>query len=296
MQLNSSDPRLYKERALLYVNAKAFDKALVDIKKAISLDQKNVDYYLVLSDIELQLGKPKESQDALVHALTVSPGNNATLIKLAKLNLILKDYPRTFEFVKKAIDADPVNPQAYFIRGIALLEKGDTNRAVGDLMKAVDQDQEYYDAYMTLGDLFSLRDDPMTASYYLNAIKVNPQSKEALYRLGMYYQENGQFDKAIQTYATLQKFHPDFRNAPYNTGYIYLVYKLDFNKSIEYFNEAIKIDPEYFEAWYNLGYANELLGKYAEAEKDYHQSLKIEVNYPKAVDGLNRLDAMKARK
>jgi tetratricopeptide (TPR) repeat protein len=294
--LNATDPKLYEERSMLYIKSGALDKALTDIKKAISLDQRNVAYYQELSDIELRMGKPQESQDALVHALTLSPNDNSTLIRLAKLNLILKDYPRTFEFIKKALETDAMNPQAYFIRGLAMLEKGDTNRAIGDLMKAVDQDQQYFDAYMTLGDLYSRRDDPMTASYYLNAVKVKPDSKEALYRLGMYYQEDGQFDKAIQTYTTLQKFHPDFRNAPYNIGYIYLVYKQEFNKATGFFNEAIRIDPQYFEAWYNLGYANELMGKYAEAEKDYHQSLKIEVNYPKAVDGLNRLDAMKIRR
>ena len=68
------------------------------------------------------------------------------------------------------------------------------------------------------------------------------------------------------------------------------MYLNDLGKSVEYFTKAILIDPDYFEAWYNRGYANELLGSFDKAKADYKQALSIEVNYPKAVDGLNRLD------
>jgi len=55
---------------------------------------------------------------------------------------VVKEYRATFEDVKKSISLDPVNPQAYFIRAIALLEKGDTVRAVDDLKKVVDRTRD----------------------------------------------------------------------------------------------------------------------------------------------------------
>jgi tetratricopeptide (TPR) repeat protein len=86
-----------------------------------------------------------------------------------------------------------------------------------------------------------------------------------------------------------------FRNAPYNTGYIYLVYRNDFPKAADYFSKAIEVDPAYFEAWFNRGYANELMGKYDQAVSDYKKALQIQVNYPKAIDGLNRIDALRRK-
>lgn len=284
------NPRVYHERARYYYVTRDLDKAVVDVRKAISLNEKEPSFYLTLSDILLLQGKPDESKTVLEKALSLDPGSNKTLLKLAKLNLIMKEYGVCFDYVNKALATEKTNPEAYFIRALGLLEKGDTNRAIGDLMKAVDQDQKYFEGYMQLGDLYALRTDPMTASFYTNAVNIRPTSKEALYKLGMFYQETGEFEKAIEAYGRLMQVDSAFRNAPYNIGYIYLVYLNDLGKSVEYFTKAVLVDPGYFEAWYNRGYAHELMGAFDKAKADYKQALSIEVNYPKAVDGLNRLD------
>jgi tetratricopeptide (TPR) repeat protein len=127
-------------------------------------------------------------------------------------------------------------------------------------------------------------------------LNIRPQSKEAIYMLGLFFQENGQFDKAIATYQNLGKVDTAFREVPYNIGYIYLVYLKDFPRAIPYFTESLKLDPDYYQAYYNRGYAYELMGDYKNAYIDYQKSLKIKVNYDKAVDGLNRLDKVKFRK
>jgi tetratricopeptide (TPR) repeat protein len=287
---NSSDPDLYNKRAKYYILDHEFDKALKDINNAVTLSPANPVYYITLSDIYLLQGQTKNCAEALTKALSLGPRNNEALLKIAKLNLILKEYPATFEYVKKALLVDAFNPQAYFIRAIALLEKGDTVRAADDLKLAVDQDQEYFDAYMELGELYSIRKDKMAADYLRNALNIRPKSKEALYLLGMFYQENEQYDKAIETYATLEKVDTSFRNAPYNTGYIYLVYLKDFQQAVIFFNRAIQRDPGYAEAYFNRGYAYELSGQFDKAYSDYKMTLKLKTNYQKAIDGLNRID------
>jgi tetratricopeptide (TPR) repeat protein len=71
------------------------------------------------------------------------------------------------------------------------------------------------------------------------------------------------------------------------------VYLKDFKKAVQFFTESIKKDPEYAEAYFNRGYAHELAGDYKNAYADYQKSLKIKVNYDKAIEGLNRLDTKK---
>jgi len=231
----------------------------------------------------------------LLKAISIDPRSNPALIRLSKLSLIIKDYNATFDYIKKALQVQPVNPQAYFTRALALLEKGDTALAVEDLKRTVDQDQNFYDAYIELGELYSKRKDPLAADYLKNAINIKPDSREALYMLGMFYQENGKYEEAIKTYATLSKVDTTFKDAPYNTGYIYLVYLHDFTKAATYFTLALKNDPGYIEALFNRGYAYELSGSHAKAYQDYKHLLDLKANYQKAIDGLNRLDKLKAK-
>lgn len=290
------DADLLHARAQFYIGDQSFDKALTDIRKAISLNDRAPAFYLTLSDIYLLTGQPQLCDEALNKALVLGPQDNAVLNKLAKFSLVMKDYPKTYEYVERALAVRKINPTAYFTRSNALLEQGDTLRAVGDLLLAVDQDQGYFEAYVLLGELYAMKNDPMAPAYYNNALNVRPSSKETRYKLGMFYQENGQFEKAVQQYTLIMELDSTFRNAPYNIGYIYLVYINDFPKAIGFFTRAIEADPEYYEAWYNRGYANELTGKTEDAYRDYRQTLRLEVNYLKAIDGLNRLDAAKSKK
>jgi len=293
---NRNNGDLYNRRARLYLNDLQFDKAYQDIRKALSLDENNPSYYITLSDIQLFTGQSQSCLEALNKAIALDPSSREARLKLAKLHLILRNYSATFQVLNGMISQDAFNPQAYFVRAIAFLEKGDTSRAVNDLMKAVDQDQQYFDAYMQLGELFTLKNDPLGEGYLSNALRIRPGNKEALYMLGLYYQNTGRYEKAFQTYDRLSAIAPGFRNAPYNRGYIYLVYLNDFPRAVDEFTKAILIDSGYTDAWFNRGYAQELLGNIPEAYRDFRKTLELDINNEKAIQGLNRLDKVTVRK
>jgi tetratricopeptide (TPR) repeat protein len=290
-----SDPDLLQQRAKYYLIDHQEKLAFADISKAISLSPGSASLYITLSDIYLGMGKPDNCSEALQKAISIEPRNSTALIRLSKLSLILKDYKSTFEYLKKALEVEPHNPQAYFTRGLALLEKGDTVSAVEDFKRTVDQDQGFYDAYVELGELYSMKKDPVAADYLKNALKIRPDSKEALYMLGMFYQESGSYEYALETYARLKKIDSTFKDALFNTGYIYLVYLRDFRKAAGYFTAALQRDPGYIEALFNRGYAYELAGEYSKAYKDYNRVLELRANYQKAIDGLNRIDKLSGK-
>ena len=292
---DAKNPELYHQRARYYMSTHDFDKALKDIRQAISFDPGKGAYYVTLSDIYLLTGKPDNCKESLTKAAEVDPKNTDAKLKLAKLFLIMKDYPNCFTTLRDLFVLDPGNSSGYYTRAIALLEKGDTAKAVSDLQKAVENDQQNYDAYVQLGELYSMKKNALAEMYLKNALNLKPRSKEALYMLGMYYQETGMYDKAIITYRNLSQVDTAFREPSYNIGYIYLVYLKDFPKAITFFTESLKKDPGNYKAWYNRGYAYELAGDYQKASDDYQKTLKLQVNYEKAVAGLNRLDRLKIR-
>jgi len=287
---NDKDPDLYQRRAKVYIAVKEINQALNDINKALQIQPKKAEYYITLSDIYMLMGQPQNCEESLLKALSVDPKNLTANLKLANLYLILKDYRKVNEYVKAVLELDKTNTTVRFTRAMALLETGDTAHAVGDLMDAVRMNPRYFDAYMLLGELFATRHDPLSAGYFNNALRIRPNSKEALYNLGMFYQESGQYFKAIGTYEILARTDTSFRDALYNIGYINLVYLQDYSKAVEYFTKAIAKDPGHAESWYNRGLSYEQLKEYQKAYDDYQKSLKLKVNFDKAIEGLNRLD------
>ena len=287
---DSLDPVVLHERARLYLERGMVNEALGDLARALEIRPGNSDIYLTLADAYLMMGKIPNCIEALQKAEQLDPANNDALLKLAEIYLVLQDYQNTHDYVRKALDLDTRNPRAYFIRGYALMETGDTTAAIRSMQNALDQDQEYYEAAVQLGVLLSETGNPLAEEYYEAAIAIDPNRDAAYYLLGMHYQELERMAEALQIYERLMTVNPGFKEAYYNSGYIFLVHYEDFQKAIAYFNQALDQDARYIDALYNRGFAYELSGDYPSARRDYQQVLEIRPNYELAVNGLNRLD------
>ena len=283
---------LYNDRAVIYLNRKEPDKALNDATRAVALDSDNPAWYRTLSDVYFMQGKIQKCRETLNKALEKNEKDTESLLKLAELFFYMKDYPKTFEYTQKALDIDKLTAKADFINGMAYKDLGDTAKAVKCFQFAIEKDQEYYHAYMQLGLIFSARHNPLAGDYFNNAIRLNPSSIEAYYALGMFMQEHGEYNKAIEAYTKILALDPKYKTAHYNLGYIHLVHLQVFDVAAKHFTNAIACDPNYTEAYYNRGYCYELMGDVTNARKDYEKALKIRPNYMKAVDGQNRLDKL----
>lgn len=289
---NPTDANLYYKRCMWYLEHQDAEKALSDINKAIEYQPKVPLYYRTMSDVYFAMGKPQRSRDALNKAIEIDVEDTNSYLKLAELEFYFKEYKGTFDFLDKALKLDPYNAKAFFIRGMAFKEMGDTSQSIKALQTAVEYDQEYYHAFMQLGILFSIKHNPLAVEYFKNAIRLNPKSIEAYYALGMFYQENEEFNRAIETYTTLLKIDPKYKYAHFNLGYIHLVYLRVYDVAVQHFTRAIEVDNNYAEAWYNRGYCYELMGDVMHARSDYKQATMLKINYQRAIDGLNRVDKL----
>ncbi|MEI8205149.1 MAG: tetratricopeptide repeat protein [Bacteroidota bacterium] len=290
LESNPNDIELLNQRATYYVKHNETDLALNDISKAIKLDSLRSELYITLSDVYFQGGKFMNCKDALNKAILRDPTDKNAYVKLAELCLYYKDYDETLKNIDKALEIDRINPKAYFIRGFAHKENGDTTRAIKNFMEATSQDPNYYDAYLELGLIHAYQHKKQAVDYYQNALKVRPNSVEALYDLGMYYQENNDYDKAIVEYTTILQFEPKNRLAHFNIGFIYLEHTYNYEKAVKYFSDAIACDSNYVEAIYNRGLSYERLKDLKNARLDYAKALHINSEYDLAIEGMNRLD------
>lgn len=289
---DSLDADLYHKRARLYLEKGMVNEALGDLGDAIGLAPDRPEFYISLGDAYLAMGNMPGCLEALQKAEKLDPVNNEALLKLAEVSLILTDYPGTFRYVEKALRVDTKNPRAYFIRGYALMETGDTAAAIRSIQNAFDQDPQYYEAAVQLGILYATRQNPLAAQYFQAAIRIDPNRDAAYYLLGTFWQETGMVEQAVETYHRLIVINPSFKEAYYNLGYIYLVMKEDFSGAVDFFTQAIQQDPRYVDAYYNRAYSHELSGNYPQARKDYAKTLELRPNHEMAVEGMNRLDRL----
>jgi tetratricopeptide (TPR) repeat protein len=289
---DSLNPELYYQRAQLWLDKKDGKSALEDADNAIRLKPGNSKYYVTQADAYLILGQAKLCRESLQKAIDMNSEETEAYLKMAELNLYFRDYNQVFSYVQKALDVDPNIAKAHFIRGFAMKERGDTAGAIKNYLKATDLKQDYYDAYIQLGMLYSVRKNKIALDYLNNALKIRPNSVEALYFQGMFYQETEDLNKAMELYNKIITLDPKYKFAYFNLGYIHMYYLRVYDKAAQYYTSAIQVDPAYVEAYYNRGYSAELAGDVQKARLDYNKAIELRQGYSLALSGLKRLDAL----
>jgi tetratricopeptide (TPR) repeat protein len=283
---------VFNELALYYLSLDHFNEALHNINKSLQIEPNNTAHFVTLSDIYLMMGDAERAKLTLYRAMDMEPANADIYVHVGRIHVFLEDYPRAFENLRQAIELDKNNSNAYFWRGVVRLETGDTARAISDWQVAVAHNPDSFDGYFQLGLLMAERKDRFAFDYLDHALRSAPPEPDLLYDIGMAFQGLGRFSKAIETYEHILTMDTCFYRAWYNIGYIHLVELEEYIPAIEYFTRALNCKNDYAEALYNRGLAYEVLENYASARSDYQAVLRIRVNFPKAIEGLNRLDSM----
>ena len=283
------NPDILHRRAAYYLHAGNYQKSFEDIMQVLNLDSSKATYYLTLSDVYFYTNKTGASKRALEKAVELDEKNVEALLKLAELYLYVKKHDQSIEYINKALKIDQYNAKAYFMKGMNYKDIQDTAKAISSMQTAVEQDQNYYHAYMQMGILSAARKNPIAIQYYKNAIRIQPNSTEAWYAIGKFYQDAGDWENAITTYNALITANAKNKNAHYNLGAIYLIQLKKYKEAISHFSEAIQMDSTYTEAYYGRGLAYRMFGNVKEAITDYQQCLRINPDYEPAKTELKLL-------
>ncbi len=287
---DSSDYTLWKTRAKLYLKQGKVDVAFRDMNRALELNNTDPDLFIVLSDLYFTIGKVNNSVSSIKKAIDLQPDNPLGYLKMARVKLMLQKYPSALAFADKVISMDANNPEAYYIKAISLLEQKDSVQALTFMKVASKLDTGFFAANFNIGVVLAAMHDTAAAQYLKKSIRIKPDNILARYSLGMFYQKQGKYNKALTVYDSLLARHPDNAEAHFNKGFIFLTEYLDFAKAVAEFNKAIEIKPDYTAAVYNLGRTYEAMGKNKQAVKKYREALKLTTNYPLAIEGINRLE------
>ena len=146
----------------------------------------------------------------------------------------------------------PDNPEHYFDIGLQYIYRGDYNKAL---------------------------------EYLIKAVKINPKDSNSYFCLGEIYLQKIDYDEAIKNYKNAIKFSQDTRNLPHNFvsqtyNNIGLVYykKQEYDKAIENFDKAIEKcedDKKSITGFYNnIGFAYYKKGQYDDVIKKIEECIR----------------------
>ena len=244
---------------------------------------------LVLADIYYALGDQDNILLTLNKATEIDPLDSRPLVKLAELSFLQGNSTMANAYLDKALQLNNINPQAYYMRGIICMSKNDTVQALKQFMKARSQDDTFIDPVLQIASIYSAQRNPMAKDFYGQALQMEPDNNAIFYDLAMYMQDNGEPEKALEIYDTLDARMPGSYQILFNKGYVNLVYLLDYDQAIVEFDKALEINPKSVDALLNKGVAYEQKGDYKHAKSIYLQILKDNPNYQLAIDALYRI-------
>lgn len=285
---NINDPVLYLRRARLYMKYDDLSSAVNDLDRALKVDSLSTAYYLLKAELLRKQDKLSESKIVLDQCMAIDNENIPARIELGWLALIAQNYKQAMDYADAALKRDVHNAKAYHLKGMIFQETLDTTLAISSFRTAIEQENDYYEAYIQLGLLHFNQPNNLAKEYIRNALRIDSNSLEALYAFGMICQEKGDYNEAIETYHKILSID-EYREPYFNLGYIHQEYLEVYDVAIENYSKAIAIEPRYVEAYYNRALCYEQRDELAKAATDLRHALKLDPQYTYAAVALERV-------
>ena len=291
-----------------------FDSAKIAGQRVISLDEKNVNGYLLVSKIEETQKDIKAAYGTLTTGLVEKKGDGQLLIALGGLLLRADSTDRAIVVFSQAKEANPASPVIYDGLGDAYNKQGVPTFAITQYEKSVELDSMNTDVYIKLGKLFyKERRYNDAARIYARVVVLDPNNKEILLELCRMYMASRprqydnaskylklytqRFPKEVEPWGILGEALFNLRQYPEAIDAADHVLKSDpkngkalryqanglfklkkFKESVEGFKKLQAADTLKVDEWIQLGDANMELKQTQAAVAAYEEGLKLDPN------------------
>ncbi|MFB3903867.1 MAG: tetratricopeptide repeat protein [Acidobacteriota bacterium] len=194
---------------------------------------------------------------------------------------------------RRSLEIKPDYPEALHNQGRMLQLQGKAAEAIAYLRAAVKEDWLNARFHCTLGHaLFSLGRMDEAFSHYTQAMKMDPQDRDARYGRGRYYLARSQFAMAAAEYQKLLEENPGDSGALMNLGAARAL-QGQFSEAARVFDLAVQLDPLNPAAHRNRGQLYEDCGQLDRAAASYREALRLAPNSAEIREALARVEKRK---
>jgi predicted O-linked N-acetylglucosamine transferase (SPINDLY family) len=187
---------------------------------------------------------------------------------------------------RRVLAADPQNPDALHLLGVAALQTGRAEEAEELIRKALRHAPENAVFHNDLGEALAVRLRFAEAvERFQEAIRLAPGYAEAHNNLGLCYHAQNRPTAALKCFYMAMRLKPDFAE-PFNHAGIIAHKEHQYDQAVLFFQKAIRLKPDYAEAVSNLGLVYLTQQKRAEAAYCFHEAIRLKPNYSAAHNNL----------
>jgi tetratricopeptide (TPR) repeat protein len=296
IRLNPNDSRARTMRALAYYQKHDYDRALVDSDEAIRLTPNDATAYNNRGAVYQMRGDWDRAVTDYQKALSLNPSDQF-LRKVVESNL---RNGKVVAVVGPLLDGDalgnPAVPPEMEKLQETLLTPGLLDWALRNVGKNAgaagsNNGQGSQPPSASAPAPQWTYDSDRVIARYDEAIRLNPQDREAYIYRGGAYQHKGDYDRAIADFDAALRLDPGYWPALRARGDAY-TQKGDYDRAMKDYDKAIRFNPRYALAFVGRGQVYQIRGERERAIADYRQALSLDPAMSKLVEpALAKLDA-----
>jgi tetratricopeptide (TPR) repeat protein len=320
----SQSAKQYAKAGKEFVEAKKYNDAIAQLTKAIDLEPKKTDYYMLRSDAYEKNGDMSNAYEDVKRAIVFD--NDADLkVSAGRLAYLMQNYNEALTYLDKALEIKHSNNDAYvydiksliaiqdykkalpvcekaflnrensinyYLHGIVLDNLGNYEPAEKSLKKAISKDKKNEEAYIALADLqirTNKLDDAMDNCESL--LKVNSNNTNAYVERSKIYVKRQDYPSAINDISKAIIMKPEDDQLFFIRGQYYQQFT-QYQNAINDYNKVLMLNNKNAEAYYQRASCYEQVANFKSAVKDYETLASLSAYDGKA---MKLLDIAKKR-
>jgi tetratricopeptide (TPR) repeat protein len=276
--------------------------------------------FAMLAGTSLQLRHWKNTRTLFEHAAAVTQGNSRALTVLGSLAAAEGNLDEAKRLYAVALSYSPHNPETRFHLGKLLDQEGKLDAAIAEYSQVLWSSQWREKAHLALGiALAKQKQYEQAAAHYRAVLESAPGSAAAENNLARLLHSQGRMDEAMKHYEAALKLDPQLAQAQNNLG-VLLLQQGRGAEGASHLREAVRLVPGDTESQFNLamalnqqenwkeaaaifsrlapgrpndaklhcefGLALAHLGQTREAMSHYARSLRLQPDFPEALERL----------
>ncbi len=268
----SRQPRnasLYGRRAAFRLDAGQVEPALMDINRALDLDDSPGEFYFTKARALRAQGK---YQSALAAADVASQKGYASVelnLLVGETHLAARHYQTAIDYLDRTLQQEPDHTAALFYKGVAYIGLQDTVQALDYLRASLSRDPRQPETLHQLAFLSNAFRQPANAAIYAaRGLKLAPTYGPLWYDYGRQFELQNQPDSATRIYARVVQLDTTFYRADYRLAMVAFK-NHKYGAAIPHLQRALRRSSRLLGARQMLAESFESLGRYQEAADQY---------------------------
>ena len=263
-------------------------------EKALSLDDRLVEPLSALVALDVEAKKPEAARARVQRALEKSPTSSAVLVLAGRTWIATGDQAKGEEFLRRAIDADAANFEAYSLLGGLYLSQKKLDQAIAEYDRLAARQPGAAGPQTVVAMILQQQGkDDEARRRYERIVEADPHAVVAANNLAWMYASRGeQLDRALQLAQAAKAEVPDHPEVNDTLAFVYLKKQLP-SLAIPLLRLAVEKEPANPAFHYHLGLAYSQTGDKAAARQALERALGLKTDFEGAGDAQKLLSSLR---